>query len=144
MLLIHYNIMPNVPKGKKMLLVYIDEELYKNLIEHIKSFYPGKSTYGLISIEVQQAIANWLNEKQASTHTHKQINPGIPKAQRNLDLIFQWLRSKGYINQFSLSDWNLACANTIGSDPRTVNKYLNLALKIGRAKYIVGRVYEIV
>jgi len=98
----------------------------------------------LISIEVQQAIVHWLNEKQASTPTHKQINPGIPKAQRNLDLIFQWLKARGYINQFSLSDWNLACANTIGSDPRTINKYLNLALKIGRAKHIIGNVYEIV
>jgi len=136
--------MPNLPKGKKGLYVYIDEELYKKLIEHIKSFYPGKSTYGLISIEVQQAIVHWLNEKQASTHTHKQINPGIPKAQRNLDLIFQWLKARGYINQFSLSDWNLACANTVGSDPRTINKYLNLALKIGRAKHIIGNVYEIV
>ena len=135
--------MPKVPKGKKMLLVYIDEDVYEKLWEHIKTSYAG-SVHGLLSIEVQQAIAHWLNEKQDSTHTHTQINPGIPKAQRNLDLIFQWLRSKGYINQFSLSDWNLACANTVGSDPRTINKYLNLALKIGRAKYIVGRVYEIV
>ena len=91
MLGIDYIIMPKLPKGKKGLYAIIDEEIYNKLIEHIKSFYPGKSTYGLVSIEVQQAIAHWLNEKQASTHTHKQINPGIPKAQRNLDLIFQWL-----------------------------------------------------
>ena len=144
MLGIDYIIMPKLPKGKKGFYIIIDEEIYNKLIEHIKTSYPGKSTYGLIGVEVQQAIAHWLNEKQDSTHTHTKINPGIPKAQRNLDLIFQWLKARGYINQFSLSDWNLACANTIGSDPRTINKYLNLALKIGRAKHIIGNVYEIV
>jgi hypothetical protein len=135
--------MPKVPKGKKMLLVYIDEKLYEELWNHIKSFYPG-SIHGLLSVEVQNAIAHWLNEKKYQTHTKVRMNPAIPKVQQKIDSIIRWLKENGYVNQFTVRDWTIACSHTVGADPRTVNKYLNLAEKLGRVKHIVGSVYEII
>ena len=134
--------MPKIPKGKKRLEVYIDEELYKKLIEHIKTFYPG-NTYGLLSVEVQNAIAHWLNEKQFA-HTNSHMNPAIPKVQQKIDMIIKWLKENGYVNQFTTKDWTIACSHTVGADPRTVNKYLNLAVKLGRVKHIVSTIYEII
>jgi hypothetical protein len=129
--------------GKVQLKVYIDEELYKKLWEYIKKTYPG-STYGLLSIEVQNAIAHWLNEKQYQLHTQTHTNPGLPKVQQKIDSIIKWLKENGYVNQFTTKDWTIACSHTVGGDPRTVNKYLNLAVKLGRVKHIVSTIYEII
>jgi hypothetical protein len=129
--------------GKVQLKVYIDEELYKKLWEYIKKTYPG-STYGLLSVEVQNAIAHWLNEKQYQLHTQIHTNPGLPKVQQKVDLIIRWLKENGYVNQFTTKDWTIACSHTVGADPRTINKYLNLAVKLGRVKHIVSTIYEII
>jgi ribosomal protein S8 len=135
--------MPKVPKGKKGIYILLDEEVYKKLWEHIKESYSG-STYGLLSLEIQNAIVHWLNEKKFSTHTKTHINPGRPRSQQKIDQIIRWLKENGFINQFSYKDWILACSSTVGSDERTINKYLNLALRFNRIKHIVGSVYEIV
>jgi hypothetical protein len=129
--------------GKVQLKVYIDEELYKKLWEYIKKTYEG-STYGLLSVEVQNAIAHWLNEKQYQLHAQKHTNPGLPKVQQKIDQIIRWLKENGYINQFTTKDWTIACSHVVGADPRTVNKYLNLAVKLGKVKHIVSTIYEII
>jgi hypothetical protein len=56
-------IMAIPPKGKKLLAVYIDEELYKKLWEYIESSYQ-ENIHELLKIEVQNAITHWLNEKK--------------------------------------------------------------------------------
>jgi hypothetical protein len=135
--------MPKVPKGKKGVYILLDEKVYQQLIEHIKSTYPG-NTYGLLSIEIQNAIAHWLNEKKYETHTKAHMNPGIPRVQQKIDMIIRWLKENGYVNQFTVKDWTIACSHTVGADPRTINKYLNLAIKLGRVKHIVSTIYEII
>ena len=100
--------------------------------------------YGAVSEEVKNAIAHWMNEHGANTHVNTQINPGIPKTQVKIDGVIGWLRSKGFTNQFSINDWQRACIETVGSDKRTVEKYLKLSEKIGRIKHYQGCVWEIV
>jgi hypothetical protein len=133
-----------VPKGKKGVYILLEEELYKRLIEHIKIFYEGRSTYGLISREIQNAIAHWLNEKEYSAHTKTHINPGIPRIQEKVNQIIKWLKQSGHINEFTISDWRIACMHTVGGDPRTIKKYLDYALKLNRVKNIAFGVYEII
>ncbi|MEM2363649.1 MAG: hypothetical protein QXQ20_08170 [Candidatus Nezhaarchaeales archaeon] len=75
--------MPRVPKGKVQLSVLISEDLYKRLWDHIKNKYSG-STYGLLSIEVQNAIAHWLAEQEAQgegegAHKSTQTEPRCPE-----------------------------------------------------------------
>jgi len=140
--------MPRVPKGKIQLSVLISEDLYKRLWDHIKSKYSG-STYGLLSIEVQNAIAHWLAEQEAQgegrAHTKaRKLNPGVPRIQAKVDEIVRWLRSRGYLNQFTLRDWELACAHTVGSDRRTIEKYLRFAERLGRVKNVAGVVWEMI
>ena len=127
---------------KKGMFARIDEELLNRFKQFVIKKY-GKLN-GTFSIEVQNAIAYWLNEQGLAAHTHAHINPGMPKAQAKIDSIIQWLRNQGYTNQFSLKDWEKATIHTVGSDPRTIKKYLSLARKLGRIKPYAGNIWEIV
>ena len=121
----------------------IDEEV----LNRFKQFVIGKygKLHGCFKVEVQQALAHWLDEHgvAAHTNTHK-INPGMPRTQAKIDSIIRWLRGQGYSNQFTTSVWKQACIHTVGSDDRTIMKYLKLARQLGRVKHYAGAVWEIV
>jgi hypothetical protein len=121
----------------------IDAEVLRRFKEFVIGKY-GK-LHGCLKVEVQQALAHWLDEHglEAHTNSHK-INPGIPRVQLKIDEIITWLRGKGYSNQFTNHAWNQACLNTVGSDERTIKKYLKLAKSLGRIKHYAGAVWEIV
>jgi hypothetical protein len=83
---------------KRAVLVRIDEELYKKLWGYIKAAYPG-SVYGALSVEVQNAIAHWLNEKSLTmrtfaAHTNAHMSPSIPRTQHRIGKLVNWLRGK--------------------------------------------------
>jgi len=122
--------------------VRIEEEILQRLKQFVLNKY-GK-IYEALGVEVQNAIVHWLNEQGLSAHTKTRINPGMPRVQTKIDSIIGWLRDKGFTNQFTIKDWEQACIHTVGSDPRTVKKYLNLAKKLGRVKPYAGNVWEIV
>jgi len=127
---------------KIQLKVYIPDELRDKLYDYVKAKYA--KIHGGLSIEVQNAIAHWLNEQALAAHTKTHINPGLPRAQMKIDAIIKWLRDRGFTNQFTVRDWEKACVDTVGSDPRTVQKYLRLAEKLHRVKFYAGNVWEIV
>jgi len=131
-----------LPKGKVVLLVYIDEELRNRLYEFVKAKYSGFR--GGLSIEVQNAIARYLSEQALAAHTKTRINPGFPKVQRKIDAIIAKLREWGFVNQFSIKDWKKACYHVVGHDPRTVRKYLKTAEQLGRIKFYAGSIWEII
>ena len=120
----------------------IDEELHRRLYDFVKAKYEGLR--GGLSVEVQNAIAHWLNEHGLGAHTKTRINPGMPRVQARVDAIISWLREHGFLYQFTLKDWENACMHTVGHDPRTIRKYLELAKKFGRIKPVRGNVWEIV
>ena len=134
--------MPKIPKGKKGLYVLVDEDVYNKLMDLIKMKY--NKLHGVLSVEVNDALAHWINEQTPLTHTRAHINPGIPRIQQNLDTIIRKLKELGFFLQFTLSDWIKACALTVGSDRRTWKKYLDYALKFHRVNWIAGQIYEII
>jgi hypothetical protein len=127
---------------KVKLQAYIDEEVMRAFWAHLKAKY--ERPFGALSAEVQNAIAHWLNEAGTSAHTQAHMNPGLPIAQAKIDQIIQWLKSKGFTNQFTIRDWQKACINTVGSDTRTIKKYLKLAGEMGRIKPITPLIWEII
>jgi hypothetical protein len=64
--------MPRVPKGKRMVTVYISEDLYKLLWRMAPELY-GKG-HGAISHVVEEALKQYLYPL-ARTHTKTQANP---------------------------------------------------------------------
>lgn len=127
---------------KVQLKVYITKDLRDLLDEFVRGKY--SSSYGGLSVEVQNALAHWISEQGLAAHTQTRINPGLPRIQEKIERLIQWLRDKGYTNQFSLKDWEQAVLANLGGDPRTVQKYLLLAKKIGKIKPYAGNVWEIV
>ena len=128
--------------GKVQLNVYIDEDLRKRFYEFVRTKY--ERFHGAVSTEVQSAIAHWILQEGLAAHTNTRINPGMPRVQLKIEKVLQWLRDQGYINQFSVPDWEKAVINTVGGDARTVSKYLHLAKRIGKVKFYAGNVWEIV
>ncbi len=116
------------------------------VLQQFKQFVLNKygKLYDGMGTEVQQALAHWLNEHGLNTHANSHINPGMPKSQGKLDTIIATLRATGLSNQFTTKDWERACIHVVGSDERTIIKYLKLAKTLGRAKPYAGSVWEIV
>jgi len=127
---------------RKGFFVRIDDDVLQKFKEFVSAKY-GK-LHGVLGAEVQNALAHWLLEQGLAAHTHVHTNPGIPKVQEKVDKIIRWLRDKGYTNHFAFKDWEMAVAHNVGSDPRTVKKYLLLAQKLGRIKHYAGNVWEII
>ena len=129
--------------SKKTYCFRISEDVAKRFKDFVLQKY-GK-IYEVLGDELQNAIIHWMGEQGLITHTkaHK-INPGMPRVQRKIDGILAWLRDEGYTNQFSMSSWKKACIHTVGSDDRTVDKYLRLAKELGRVKHYAGAIWEIV
>lgn len=100
--------------------------------------------HGVLGEEVQNALVSWMGNQGLVAHTKTHINPGMPRAQAKIDQIIKWLRNQGYSNQFVSTAWDQACICTVGSDQRTIDKYLHLAKKLGRIKHYAGAVWEIV
>ena len=134
--------MPNVPRGKKFIQVYISEEIYNKLIDIIKTKY--SKLHGALSKEVEEALKLWLRVQSSAAETNAYIFPVAPKVHRGLEKIFKALKELGFFHQFTLNDWIKACAMTVGHDPRTYKKYLKYALMFNKIKRVSGDVYQFV
>lgn len=120
--------------------------LEESVMQRFKQFVLGKygRIYEALGCEVQNALVHWLGEQGLVAHTKTRINPGIPTAQAKIEKIIRWLRNQGYVNQFTMQSWTKACIHTVGSDKRTILKYLRLAKSLNRVKHYAGAVWEIV
>jgi len=127
-------------KPKKQVKIYLDKDVYERLWRLIKAKY--SSTYGALSVEVQNAIVAWLNAHNAQEHTNK-VNPDVPRIFKICHAIILHLRRQGYINQVSLRDLASAIAETRGSDARTVKKWIKTLLEFGFIKRVSTYTYEI-
>jgi len=125
--------------SKEAIYLKIDKELLRRFRQYVLDKH-GKF-HGFFTMEIENALKRYL-EKEGSAQNTQNINPAYVKRYDKLDRIIGWLNEKGYVRQFSWKDWEQAVVSTVGSDPRTVRKYLELALKLGRIRHVVGNVWE--
>jgi hypothetical protein len=134
--------MPKVPKGKKMITVYLDEGIYEALMALIKQKY--ESLHGVLSSEVQHAIAHWIQQHESTlTQTTHKINPSIPRSHLAANAIVNRLRERGFHVQCSKRDLIKAIEAERGSDPRTIMKWLKFLVRNGYLKWLNPNVLEI-
>ena len=121
---------------KEALYVRIDKELLEQFRQHVLDKH-GKLR-GTLAIEIENALRRYMEKVEM----HGNTNPGSVEGCTRLDRIIRWLKDRGYVRHFTIKDWELAVINTVGSDPRTIRKYLELALKLGRIRHVVGNIWE--
>jgi DNA-binding transcriptional ArsR family regulator len=150
--------MPRIPKGKRILYVYIEESLYNQLKE--LAITQGDKTHGAISRFVENIIREYLAKPVNPTppgglgsppfaHTHTSVNTftqlengrsytsGDQSTYTKVrDKVLEAFNEvvNAYINThkldyypYELPYWEFAKAieKTIGSDPRTVDKWID-------------------
>jgi len=131
-----------IPRGKVHLSVLISKELNDKLRKYIKETYPVY-TRGLLSIVVQDAIAEYLGRRKQQ-HASKPLNPGRPTVQQICDELKFRMKSKGFLSQIDHVNLVNIISEVRGSDPRTIRKWIKNLLKLGYIKKIGYYVYEIV
>ena len=126
---------------KRGLFVRIDERVLDGLQEYIKEVYEG-SSYGALSIEVQNAIAEYLRLKHTQIHT-KYLNPKTPVVHRVCRQIIHRLKEAGLINQVSSRVLTKVIGEVRGTDKRTTRKWMKQLEKNGYIKSIGTYTWEI-
>jgi len=116
--------MPKVPAGKRGVYVYIDDLLYRQLMELIKSKYPG--LHGL-SAEVENAIRLYLQQ-------HAHTDSGKPEDEKPKSRTLKTLKDiseklEGF-KEVTDQDVEDVIVKTVGGDRRTVSKYRYLLQKL--------------
>ena len=125
---------------KKTILIRIDEELLLRFKQYV--FDKHGKLHGVFSMELENALRRYLEEGGQCTRVQRHIAPKSMRGLDKLDRIIQWLKGNGYLKQFAFNDWEQAVISTVGADPRTIRKYLELAEKLGRIRHVVGNVWE--
>ena len=134
--------MPRVPKGKKILYVYLDKNVYKQLWDLIRRKYPD-STYGALSVEVEHAIVSWIHQHNTTLHTES-VNPRPAKSHQYAQEIMQYLRLQGYTQAVDSRMLRETISKIRGSDERTIRKWIKFLLENGFIKRLNPYIYEIV
>ena len=125
-----------VPKGKRVLFVYISEDLYKQLIEIDPAWY-GKH-HGALSALVEEALRHYLTPRLHTTSTQnprRGVRAVYNQVVEKIKEIMHWDFKPDQIPEKVLDQ---AIAEVRGSDPRTINKWKNIFQKSGLIKYIGG------
>lgn len=114
--------------SKKTVLVYLSEEVYRELIKRAPEMY-GKSK-GALSYVVETALRKFLGLEPGTPGTHAEIH-----AQSRLNTIYgrvlEVLKSRhGYTpDQIIEKDLDDAIGVVRGLDPRTINKWKTLFIQ---------------
>ena len=136
-----------IKREKRQFKVYIDSQVDKAFREFIVRKY-GKFEKGLLSLETELALISWIKQHTKDTKINFPKINITPKVQRQFLKLQEYLRQKipGFVffpGQKIPRDFLIeAIQNVFGSDPRTVNKYLNLFRNHGYIKPIGPNVYE--
>jgi len=138
--------MPTLPKGKQQMNVYITTKILTLFKELVKQKH--NSMYGLSS-EVEDAMKSWIK-----LHTHEHTKPLDINTVNPAPRIFtQWRKVRKRVEveyggdvphqlpRFMIEN---AIIKELGSDRRTIRKYLKLFTRVGVIKLITTRIVEIV
>jgi len=129
--------------SKVQMKAYITKELRDAFYELIKRKYP--SLHGGLSIEVEHALANWiqLNEGVVAQNTQK-VNPFPIKGHFVAMAIKQRLIQKGYSLQCHKNELLKAIEEERGTDERTKMKWFKWLIRNGYYKFLNSNILEIV
>ena len=130
---------------KKKFGVYLDPSLIEEFRRFVVEQY-GKSSYGLISFEVAQALQSWIGAHK-STQTqliHKPPNP-IPNVFVVKEEVKKYLQQTfGYEQIYKIPKDHLilALSSLRGTDERTIRKWMRLFEKYHVIKWVTPNVVE--
>jgi hypothetical protein len=120
----------------------IDKDTLDKLRELVSVKYEGYEK-GLLSMEVEQAIQSWLAaHKQNTLFPAKgmKVNPA-PKSALLKHQIYEYLKqARGIDHPYTISTNFLreAISALRGSDPRTINRWVDELVKFGQIKLLYG------
>jgi len=130
--------MPKIPPGKKLLQAYIDENLYKQIIEIAPIIY-GRYK-GAISYVVEDALRQYLKPKTPANTTYTQ-NPSRSVRQVYKQVIerIKFIENIDFEPEETTEKiLDMAIAEVRGSDPRTIRKWKEIFEKSGLIKFVGG------
>lgn len=133
---------------KVQLLLWIDESVDSRFRELISEKYK-KYEKGQLSYEGELALRSWLSLHTATQEDLDINTPNpVPKVQLKFAKIKQFLGDGVYRElssgqQVPVQLLKRAIENVIGSDPRTIKKYMRLFDENGLIKHVTGNVWEV-
>ena len=129
-------------EDKVLLQVLIRRDLYEKLVSIAPQLYGA--TKGALSHAVEEALESWLAPR---LHAQVHANP-TDKVRMKFRAVLQSLKKVLGLpfvpDEAPLEAFKVAIAQAIGSDPRTINKYLDLFEKAKLIKYLGPNLVEIV
>ncbi len=144
--------MPKLGKNKVGLYVSLDKKVVEEFRRLISEKY-GTYEKGLLSYEVEQALRAWIADHRIGSegYTRTQIRRPNPsyKVSARFEKVKEFLKDKyRYKGTFTgrivpLKHLEIAIQQAIGTDPRTVKKWLNLFMEHGLVKQITDKTVEI-
>jgi len=133
--------------GKVLLQVLIPKELYEELVRIAPTLYG--STRGALSYVVTEALKHYLAPRLHATHANPPRNLWM-KFKRVKKALTEILNiPEDELKECTEKQLEIAISCSIGSDPRTINKYKDLFEKVGLIKNMAPeapkgkRVFEI-
>lgn len=140
--------MPRISNDKERIEVVISKDTARKLRELIAKKY-REFRKGLLSAEVEAALQSWI-ALHTQEHTDSEINrPNpLPTIYRKYTRVKQWL-SQVYqidftqVNQIPKKLLVRAIQANLGSDPRTIRKYLSQFEEWGLIKWITPNEVEV-
>lgn len=146
--------MPKVPKGKAAVLVYIDENLWREFRDLVRRKH--EEFKGSVSYEVEQALQHWLalhreKERNSNGVGFKILNPQNPppKVLKAFAQVKEYLKEKyGYAaivtgSQIPRKHIVEAVEFVRGHDPKTIEKWMSLFRKYRLIKPLSPEVFEV-
>ena len=153
--------MKKMPKGKRQLLVYVDEGVYKRLWELIKAKH--EKPYGALSYEVEEALKHWILEhtrtQSLGTQAREQAQAQAQRVEASKynpppRYLKVWLQVKDYLEEVLKYDFNYtrhllhedlmrAVAAVRGPDGRTLKKWPRVFEECGILKRVSPKLYEV-
>jgi len=126
---------------------YIDRDVWDKFRELVKKKY--RDYHGMLSYELEEMIKNWIALHTQTTHKESipKVNPE-PKVYRVARQIKEYIQNKyGWRSAYQNVHRNLiveAISAVRGSDPRTIEKWMNEMMRYDILKPISPNIYELV
>jgi hypothetical protein len=112
----------NRKKDKVLFGIYITKKTYEKLCKFIQKKHKKNKKYGLITVEVENAIINWINQQNIIKD-----NSVPPRIQRSYHSVKEILTDNYNCHFYATKKQLINAIKTVkGSDKRTIKKWIEL------------------